>query len=293
MTQFFEPLLQPIGILWLIHLVGAIWMARRRKWGEMIFCATIAAAILLIGSTRLPTRLLASLERPYANQNLTNLPHCDAVVMLGGTLTASSGDVLGFDLGEAADRIITAVEVFSQKKADTLVLGGGWGKSPDGSTWSEGDVLMPWLAKQGVTGTNYLRLRNCANTHEEAIEVAALAKERRWQRIVLVTSGYHMKRASGLFAKVSVPFEPVACDFIGLSSLENEKRFRLFPELGKFHHLELFLHEWIGWHYYRLRGWVEIGLGLNTSHVRGAHAPPRVPVGASPTALGAGLPGAF
>jgi len=259
MTPFFEPLLQPIGILWLLHLLAALWMIRGRKWREASFCAAIAAALSVIGSTRVPARLLATLERPYATRNLTNLPPCDAVVMLGGTLYVSSGDPLGFDFGEPADRVLTAIDLFKQKHAEVLVLGGGGGRSrlPSGNAWSEGEVMKPWLAKQGVTGTNVFPLRNCANTREEAIEVAALAKERQWKRVLLVTSAYHMKRAAGLFAKVGVPFESVACDFVGLASLENQKRFSPFPKTGGFHQLDLFLHEWFGWLYYRWRGWVE------------------------------------
>jgi uncharacterized SAM-binding protein YcdF (DUF218 family) len=259
MTPFAEPLLQPIGFLWLLHLLAALWMIRSRKWREATFCAAIAAVISIVGSTHFPARLLASLERPYAKQNLTNLPPCDAVVMLGGMLNASSGDLLGFDFGEPVDRVLTAVEVFKQKQASVLILGGGGGKSrlPPRGKWSEGEIMRAWLAKQGVTGTNVFPLRNCANTREEAVEIAALAKERQWKRILLVTSAYHMKRAGGLFANVGVPFEPVACDFVGLATLENQKRFSPFPKTGGFHHLDLFLHEWFGWLYYRLRGWVE------------------------------------
>lgn len=259
MTPFLEPLLHPIGILWLLHFLAAVFMARHRKWREAIFCASLTAAIWVVGSTRLPAQLLACLERPYAKRDFQQLPHCDAVVMLGGTLNASSGDLFGFDLGEPADRIVTAIELFKRNLAGTLILGGGGGKSSSrpGGVWSEGEVMKPWLAKLGVSGTNVFPLHNCSNTRDEALEVAALAKERKWQRILLVTSAYHMKRASALFARLGIPFEPAPCDFVGLSTLENQRRFSPFPRSGGFHQLELFLHEWIGWQYYRLRGWVE------------------------------------
>ncbi|MBI4664558.1 MAG: YdcF family protein [Verrucomicrobia bacterium] len=258
MTRLLEPIFQPIGVLWLLHVVATIWMARRRQWRESFFCGTIATGILLVGSTALPARLLASLERPYATTQLERIPDCDAVVMLGGTLSASRSDVLGFDLGEAADRIFTAIELWKKKKAETLIVGGGGGERRVGQreSWSEGQLIIAWLAQQGVSDTNVVHLTKCANTREEAQKVAVLAKERNWKRVILVTSGYHMKRAAGLFTKLGIPVESVACDFVGINSLENARLGGLFPEIGGFHHLELFLHEWMGWFYYRLRGWV-------------------------------------
>lgn len=258
MTPLFEPLLQPIGILWSIHVFAALWMARRKKWREAFFCAAIAVAIFSIGGTSIPTRLLATLERPYVNQNPKSLPAADAIVMLGGVLVPSRSDVFGFDLGEGADRAVTACELFKEKKAGMMILGGNGGRlrPPSATTWSEGELLKPWLASWGVTGTNIFQLHTCQNTREEAVEVAAIIQQKKWHRIILVTSAYHMKRASGLFSRLGIQFETVACDFIGLSFLENQKRLSLFPTANGFHHLELYLHEKIGWLYYRLRGWV-------------------------------------
>ena len=261
MTYLLEPLLQPIGFLWLLHVAAAIWMARCRKWRESFFCAAVAVGIWLIGSTNLPTQLLALLERPYSGQNLDRLPQCDAIVMLGGTLSASSADLAGIDLGEGADRIVTAAEMFARGKARTLVLGGAGGnwRPPRPGQWSEAELLKPWLVRLGVPGTNVLHLRICSNTHDEALEVEALAKQHNWRRIMLVTSAYHMKRASGLFAKLNIQVEPVACDFLGLSTLEREHQFCFIPRSHGFHHLDLALHEFIGWQYYRLRGWIGSG----------------------------------
>jgi len=258
MTRFIEPFFQPLGLLWLIHLFATVCLVRRRKWREAAFCGSIAVALYLIGATTIPTRLLASLERPYQSQRLGDVPNCDAIVMLGGVLNASSSDVVGFEFGDCADRVVTAVELFKKNKSGVLILGGGGGqrKLPPGDRWLEGDVLKPWLTSWGIATTNVLHLGSCSNTRDEALRVAALAKERNWRRIILVTSAYHMKRAAGLFSKAGIPFEPVACDFVGMAFLEKKNRFNLAPELGRFHHLELFVHEWIGWYYYRLRGWV-------------------------------------
>lgn len=258
MTKFLEPLLQPIGFFWLLTVIAAVRLAYQRKWRGAIFCSAIVAAIFLIGSTTLPSRLLASLERPYAGQRLENLPACDAVVMLGGLLNPSRHDLLGFDVGSAADRALTAIELLRRGKAGTLVLGGGGGlrKVPEGAAWRETELLEPWLSAWNLTASKPISIRLSANTREEAQQVLDLAREHRWQRILLVTSGYHMKRAEALFRQSAVSIVPVACDFVGLSTLETDKPFTPFPEIYGFQYLTLYIHEQIGWLYYRLRGWV-------------------------------------
>jgi len=103
-------LLEPVGFVWLISLTGLILALRKRQWASGIVFGIAALFISLAGSP-LSTCLLASLERPYAHMNVENAPPCDAVVMLGGVLKRSDHDTFGMDLGDGADRAVTAMEL--------------------------------------------------------------------------------------------------------------------------------------------------------------------------------------
>lgn len=257
-TRIFEALVQPIGLIWLLNLVAGIWLAYRRRWRDAAFCSAVAALLFVVGSTSVPVRLLDSLERPYSGKRLETVLPCDAVVLLGGTLSASSDGVFHFDLNDAADRAITAAELIRQGKAPNLVIGGGGdtespaekGESP------EARRLGTWFETWGLTNAPVTRLNISANTREEAVQVLALAQKAKWRRVILVTSGYHMKRAEALFQRLGIPTETVACDFIALSYLERKKAFNPVPGWIGFEHLHLYLHEKIGWFVYRWRGWI-------------------------------------
>src|ERR1043165_4182405 len=50
-----------------------------------------------------------------------------------------------------------------------------------------------------LTETPFVR-----NTHDEALEVAKIAKERGWRDVILVTHPQHMRRAAAVFEKTGL-----------------------------------------------------------------------------------------
>lgn len=258
MTRFLEPLLQPIGILWILNLAITLRLAYDRKWRGASFFGCIVALLFAFGSTSIPNRLLASLEQPYANLQLDHISSADAVVVLGGMMDRSELDALGFQVGDGFDRAMCAVELMRQRKAPILVIGGGGGytQTTPSEPWREADLLERWVGLWDLAPTNIVRMKLAANTREEALQVLNLSKQNNWKRIILVTSGYHMRRAEALFRKLGIPIQPIACDFVGLSGLANRHAFSPFPKAGRLSQLDLYLHELIGWYYYRMRGWI-------------------------------------
>ncbi|MED5453031.1 MAG: hypothetical protein VX961_00750, partial [Verrucomicrobiota bacterium] len=62
--------------------------------------------------------------------------------------------------------------------------------------------------------------------------------------------------SKALFENVGFEVVPVGCDLQGTSALENMWRFYPVPNNSGFNHLAWYMHEQIGWLYYRLRGWL-------------------------------------
>ena len=255
LAHLVEPLLTPLGLAWLGLLLVAGGLASKRRWRGALCFATLFALTSAIGCTSLAARLLASLERPYARAEWKTIPACDAVVMLGGTLRASRYEMLGFDLGETVDRVVTSLELIRQKKGQFLILGGG-GEADQKGVLSEAQLLEKWFALWGIPSTPVLDLGVCANTREEGERVQAMVKQRGWKRIILVTSAFHMKRAHAVFRTLGVPVVCVACDFRGLPDADGDWHFELIPRLRGFKDLDVYLHEKTGWLFYRWRGWI-------------------------------------
>lgn len=258
MTRFVSGSLQPLTLLWLAIVAVAAWQALRGRLRRAIGPALLALTIWLVGGTRIPLELAADLERPWAGFDVDRLPIADAVVMPGGEIAPSSNDVFGFDLRDASDRALTAAEIVRRGKAGALVLGGSR-HGPDrdrGVGPTEGDLLRRWFEAWGVVGVPVLDLGDCRDTHDEALATAALARERGWKRVILVTSASHMRRAEAVFRKAGLGVVPAPCDFQALSRIEEPGEPRLLSLEG-FEHLGAWIHERLGWWAYRMRGWVD------------------------------------
>ena len=96
----------------------------------------------------------------------------------------------------------------------------------------------------------------CADTHDEATHVRALATERGWHRILLVTSATHMRRAAALFRTQGIEAIPVPCNFLTNVSTAPGPQAVCVPSWGGFEKIAVWLHEEVGWLEYRRRGWI-------------------------------------
>ena len=249
-------LLEPIGLLWLALLLTALMALKKRKMGTAISTGLAAAFMFAIGATRLPEKLLTTLERPYLITNLDAVPTCDAVVILGGGLRPSRYEVAGVGLNEAADRFIMGAELMRRGKANNLVLGGATRKF-NGREINEPELTHRWFAQLGLEHAPMFDLPGCINTHDEALRTADLLKAKGWRRVLLVTSASHMKRAAGVFQTVGVPVFCVACDYQTRVSVVADDKFNFIPQASGFTQMSIYLHEEIGWLTYRWRGWIK------------------------------------
>jgi uncharacterized SAM-binding protein YcdF (DUF218 family) len=248
-------LLEPVGLVWLAVIWAAFWALRRRQAALAVFLALLALGISVVGSTRLPDELLERLERPYAGRDLQALPVCDAVVVLGGGARPSRYDVGGLDLTAAGDRLVMGAELLRRGKARYLVVGGG-AQTVRGQHLVEADLVRRWVTTLGLTAAPVISLGRCLHTRDEAVNVAALCRERGWTNVLLVTSASHMKRAEATFRTAGVPVVGVPCDFQTEVSVMTESERVWVPTVAGFQKLSSYFHEQLGWWAYRWRGWI-------------------------------------
>jgi uncharacterized SAM-binding protein YcdF (DUF218 family) len=249
-------LIEPIGFIWLVLLIACVRAVIKKDRRQAFFTGTLALFITLVGSTKLPAYLLSTLERPYAVEDFSSLPDCDAVVLLGGSHEFSNYGVNSIEFGGATDRIITAAELVRLKKGEALVIGGGE-YSSSGQTGLHGQLIAEWLESWKPFDSPIHVLGYSSNTKDEADQTKVLAEKNGWKKIILVTSANHMRRAEALFKKTGLEVVSVGSDFEGLSSLEADFRiYNIVPGSVGFDELSYYLHEQVGWLYYKLRGWI-------------------------------------
>jgi uncharacterized SAM-binding protein YcdF (DUF218 family) len=251
-----KPLADPLGLLLLGLAFAALHQAARRKWREAAAFGVFVGLMLLVAATSLVDRLMYSLERPYAHSSSGSLTNLDAVVMLGGIGSPSSFDAHGIDLGPAADRVMSAVEVTRENKVRNLVLGGG-GNPDKPEPGAEGQVVAGWIKKWGVTEAKVIVLPGSRNTRDEAERVLALVQTNRWKRLALVTSAFHLPRAVAVFRTLDMEVVPVGCDFPAARERTSE---RPLIDWGRMDMLRIWLYEQQGWFFYRWHGWIKRGM---------------------------------
>ena len=92
------------------------------------------------------------------------------------------------------------------------------------------------------------------NTHDEAVIVSEKARSLAFERIIVVTSPSHTRRACAALENegatvICVPSQQIRFDFENLErTWELDSRLRAFGTL---------LHERVGLFYYRMRGWIQ------------------------------------
>jgi len=253
--SFLAELLMPLGALWFGLLVAGAWQAYRRRWHVVGTCGGLAFALWLIGGTPLSDDLLTSLEMPYARFEADKLEHADAVVLLGGSSVPSRREAAGMHLNRKANRTLMALYLMREGKADTLVIGGGK-KRHRGKVLPLSENARDWFQHGNFFTNEIVALPVCGNTRDEAIATKALVKEREWERVLLITSASHMTRAAAVFRSQGVEVTEAPCAFQTGVSLMGMQRWFIIPRTAKFVAWDDYLHEVIGWYYYRLRGWI-------------------------------------
>ncbi|MGV3659646.1 MAG: YdcF family protein [Prosthecobacter sp.] len=250
-------LAQPLGLVWLLLgvwlLVVVVW---RRQWRVAWGPAAAWLLLTLLTCTPLASLLIAGLEGGHPAVQLSALPTADAIVCLGGAAEPSSMEPTGIHLKTAADRLSTALALLAHKKAPLLVLGGGGYLPAQGEMRSEAAEVLKILTSLTGETDAIVSLGICADTHDEAVKVAALARERGWKRILLVTSAYHMPRAVGTFAKAGVPVDAVPCNYVSSINRIGDLHWLHLPHSESFQVFATWFHEVLGMSLYRWRGWM-------------------------------------
>ena len=139
-------------------------------------------------------------------------------------------------------------------KVQTIIVTGG--KLP----WERGSASGASLAVEplqvyGVPPDSIILEGNSRNTHENAVNTAAIWRDKHFRSGLLVTSAFHMPRALASFRKLGIELAPWPADFKGQSYPLINNVFDLLPDASALATTTTAIKEWLGLTIYRLRGW--------------------------------------
>jgi uncharacterized SAM-binding protein YcdF (DUF218 family) len=177
----------------------------------------------------------------------------DAVIVLGGMLDDRSMATFGrASYNDNVDRLLAAHELLRADKVRFALLSGGDGDPAPGST-DEALVLKKQLESWGIEPSRLLVESKSRNTRENAVESAAIWRERGWSRVLLVTSAFHMPRALGCFRALGLEPDTWAVDL--RSDQVPRGLVDLLPRTRSLHMSSAALRELAGRLIYRARGY--------------------------------------
>lgn len=246
--------IHPLSLGLLLALVGGVASFWRQQLG--LGALGLGLLVIWIPSTPLVSDWLAgSLEARYPPAPVEEAPSADAIVTLGGSVSAPHPPRIYPDLNDAADRVWHAARLYRAGKAPFVIASGGTLPWKD-QAFREAPAMQRLLDSWGVPPDSVLTESSSANTYENATKTAALAADHDFDRVLLVTSALHMRRALATFRSAGVNAVPVATDH---QVVEDESTLLDgFPSAGALAGSTAAIREYVGYWVYRWRGWIEV-----------------------------------
>jgi uncharacterized SAM-binding protein YcdF (DUF218 family) len=186
--------------------------------------------------------LLGVLENRFPHLEPAEAPPADAIVVLSGMLRDTPSVWTRPEFAEAADRFESGLALWRAGRAKTLVFTRGqmpWARD----RLPEGEQLARLARERGVPAEGIVLTGVVGDTAGEAAEVARLAQEHGWTRVLLVTSAFHQPRAMRLFQRVGAECVAFPCDHRAAGRLTPVK---FLPTAGGLKETEVALREFYG-----------------------------------------------
>ncbi len=235
------------------QLLGMVlaWLCWRRWPGlSRVLLAVSFGSLLLLSLPLVGSGLLATLERGYAPPSAAQIASAEAIVILGGGRISDSveygGDIVS---NYALARLRYGARLQRATGLPVVVSGGvvGSGVTGEESRQPEAQLMADVLVNDLGIEVAWQEGRS-RNTAENARYTAELLRQHRIGRVLLVTHGWHMKRAEGVFAAagltvIPAPMSLVESDAVSLSDFVASPKALVASYYA--------LHEWLGiWVYW-------------------------------------------
>jgi uncharacterized SAM-binding protein YcdF (DUF218 family) len=231
LRKLIEALLLPIGISGILTIAGVVF--RRRS------IALAGVATLYAFSTQTVGRLMMQpLERTYAPMTVAASPSADAIVVLAGSIlrgvTAS-----GPQWGRSANRFFAGIDLALAGKAKFIVISAG--DSPGRAA-----VLRQIAIRDGIPPGQIVLTHRVFTTADEARAVSEIPGI---HSILLVTSAFHLPRATLLFRARGLDVKPFPTDERILAA--SPSNFQFIPDSSQLEESEDAMREYYGLAVYR------------------------------------------
>ena len=246
-------MIYPLGLAVIIVCAGLLLqILRRPRFGALL--VVVGLAWLWTWSTPVFSDLVRrTLEQRYVEVPVEEVPQAAVIVVLGGAMQHDQHQPYP-GLSRAADRYWHAARLFHADRAKRVILSGG--RTPGrGPGMTEAEAAAVLMRDLGVPDAALVLETDALTTHENAVNVARMMADRDLRTLLLVTSALHMRRSEAAFRGAGLDPVPVATDF-EVRPASNRALRRWLPSASALASSSRAFHEYVGFWYYRARGWL-------------------------------------
>jgi uncharacterized SAM-binding protein YcdF (DUF218 family) len=240
----------PSNLVIVAGLIGVLLLLTRfRRTGRVLVVASLLL-LAIFGLSPLGNALMIPLEDRFPPW--TGSGDVAGIIVLGGAVSPDVSAALNdVSLNESAERLTAAVLLAAAYPRAKIVFAGG----DAGLVRVEG-AEAPFAARLlrelGVAPGRIIVEDRSRNTAENAVFANELAAPKKGERWLLVTSGYHMPRAIGVFRRAGFEVEPFPVDWRTRGSADT---LRPFMSVGDgLRRTDTAVREWVGLFVYWLTG---------------------------------------
>ena len=250
----------PLGLSCLLMILGLVWLWKKPKRASWAI-ATSLFVLYFSSNIAVSNKLVSTLEWQYLPPN--PMPTADAIVVLGGATAPAIKPRPWVEVSESGDRILYGARLYNQGRAPKLILSGGRITWRGGSGASEAGDMKEIAMAMNVPAEDILLEETSLNTRQNAVNVKALMAAQNINSLLLVTSAMHMPRSVAIFKELGIEVIPAPTDYLvtyeGFEDADKTLQARviaLFPDAIALDQFTAAMKEYVGFLFYRLRGWV-------------------------------------
>jgi uncharacterized SAM-binding protein YcdF (DUF218 family) len=252
LSKIIDFILLPIS--WIIVLALIILLTKKATIRKKSIIILIS--ILLIGTNPwIVNRLFSGYEMP---QSKIQSHHKLAIILGGGMIRSKQEDPNRINISESADRFIQPLLLYKQGKIAYILITGGntsIGQLRKDDT-NETEQVKQLLITLGIPGQQIITENQAKNTHENAVNCKKIVDSLQIKEpVLLITSAFHMRRATACFRKESINVIPYVVDNkkkdTNLGILDS-----LIPSERELYKLSYLIREVAGLGIYKIMGYI-------------------------------------
>ncbi len=244
-------ILSPLFILLLFLIIFVcISLYHWKKSSKLSHYLTVCLAVLtlsvfLLSMPVISLRLAGFLESPYTEINDYDV---QVVTVLSGGLLRGPEQEMDMMSESTQSRVVRGVRYFKESEAEYLILQGRSSVThPEHMT----DLMKELAVDMGLSEDDIITEPYSNNTYEHPLQLLKIEEIMGIEKVAVVTSAWHLKRAEREFDKYFDSVIAVPAEFYSFTYERGLRK--LLPRLSALEESTKVIHEFIGRQWYRVK----------------------------------------